>query len=96
MKTKILILAMASIFLSCTNDEVETGKPCNCDKIARSQTGKYNQTTAQWVLSPWSNGSTEKNYSQDCSQDGKNWISTSQTSSDRKTIVNFGYVISCK
>ena len=96
MKTKILILAIATFFISCTNDDVEIVKPCNCDKIARSQTGRYNQTISQWVFSPWVNGSTEKNYSNDCSQDGRNWISNTQTSSDQKTIVNFGYVIRCK
>jgi hypothetical protein len=94
---KLLFLTLATIIVACSNEEVKTEPiKCNCEKIGRTQLLSYNPSTGKTTAGDWVIKSRQSNFTNDCSQDGRNYIQSSQSNSDGTKTLNTGYVIQCK
>jgi hypothetical protein len=90
---KLTLLAVSLLLLSCSADEVEE-KTCNCEKLARTNTMTVNPNTGQVTTSAWTFTGGREFYSNDCSDNGYNYIQTSSISGN--TQVNIGWIVKCR
>jgi hypothetical protein len=92
-KTVLLVIAMATF--SCSNDDSEDVKGCNCVKLIQSRTTTVNSSGETISVTPWNAtgaGQVDTDI-KDCSQDGKVVFTGSQSGQNK--LIEFRHILKC-
>ena len=96
MKKIIIIIGIALLFLSCSNDDQPTqSTSCNCVKLIQQRVRTYNSNLQLISDTGWKSAGAGQVASdvKDCSQDGKIVYTNSQ--STQTQIIEFRHILKC-